>query len=471
MAEKSFCPRFRNVPALLVLCLLIVVPVFAQEEDEAGGALWSKFKATSKSPCGKRAEAVKTGKQIIEQYAHDEQNSHLVEYLKKKLPIIEKEEKECRRKNPGKSLAELFEDFKTARKFPCGERGEAVQISQEIIDRFSDDKLNKEVIDYVKNVTPVIAEDDKKCRAANSLETLFADYKSTRKLACGERRSAIQTGRLIISLHGSSELHQDIIGFVEKDVAAIEEQDRVCQRNARYNQYYREKNWRGVFTVSKEIIEEEGDKPLALDVMLTLVSVGHRLAAYDGDTFYNGDTVFYAKKAIDLIEDGVKTQSGWGVFEPYGSKEKALAWMNYSIGYITYFRDKEGKKAIPYFYKATQYSSEFKYDAFVYHAVAIHYFDREAVTVSSLSVNDFITKANNIEMGNAITDSAEETAKNNEIAMLYKQLVNLYNLRYSLAPNENAFGLTDYIQKLINRPLVNTSTSGTRRNPAVRAVN
>ena len=100
---------------------------------------------------------------------------------------------------------------------------------------------------------------------------------------------------------------------------------------------------------------------------------------------------------------------------------------------------------------------EFKYDAFVYQAVAIYYFDQSAVTASSLTINDFITKANNPNLAGETSNFTETSAKNNEIAMLFKQLVNLYNLRYNLEDNENVNDLADYIQKIINRPLIDPS--------------
>ncbi len=493
------------------------------EEDDVGYALYAQFKKARKLPCGQRDEALKTGKKFIELYADDENNKDVVRYVKDQIPIIEKEEKACKTNSAGKSsgslyqqfkvvellpcgqrgeavrlgklileqyqlaakfaasfktrmaaldeeearctgkyvekLLELYEAFKTARKQPCGQRDEALSLGKEIVEKFSGDTLNNQVVVYVNEQTSKIKEDDEICKDATSLVKLFEEYKIARKQPCGERVNAIQTGKYIIEPHGSDVENQSVIGYVEKDVKKIENDDRVCKRNALYNQYYKDKYWRGFFAVSKEIITEEGDTPLALDVMLTFVAVGYRRTAYERDDFYNSDTLSYAKKAIELIESGIRTKTRWGVFEPFGEKEKALAWLNYTIGYISYFRLKENKKAIPYFYKATQYKSEFKYDAFVYHALAIHYFEKEAVSPSSLTINDFIMKANNVGLTDDALASTDETAKNNEIAMLYQQLVNLYNLRYALEPNENVTGLTEYILKLINRPLINTAVN------------
>jgi hypothetical protein len=472
MDKKSFRPRFLHFPALLVFCLLLIAPLQAQltaGSEKSPADLLAAFKKAKQMPCGQRDEALRIGKDIILRFLNDRANADLVESLIEQYKIIEEQETRCKSGSAEDSLEGLLEVYKLARKAPCGQRDEALRLGRRMIQNYGADEQIKAIIEPIKKDVSVIEEEEKKCKSEISLDTLLADYKIARKLPCGERTNAIKIGKRIIEFYSDDELNTEVISYVVKDVAAIEENDRICRRNARYNQSYKIKNWRGFFAVSKEIFAEEGDNPLALDVMLTLVSVGYTLTAYGGENFYNGDTISYAKKAIDLIESGVTTQSRWGVFEPFETREKALAWLNYTIGYISYFRLKEGKKAIPYFYKATQYKGEFKYDAFVYQAVAIHYFEKETVTASSLTINDFITRAVNLGQVDETGYAPEETAKNNEIAMLYKQLVNLYNLRYNLEPNENVTSLTDYIQKLINRPLINTAASGTKGKSSMQA--
>lgn len=360
-----------------------------------------------------------------------------------------------------KSLKNLFDDFETIQKLPCGQRDEAVKIGKIIIEKISSDELNNEtnnrIIDWVKKQVFVVEEEDSACKTEQFLELLYENFKVAKKLPCGDRYKAILIGKKILELYSNDSENQDVIYFVKTNTAKIEEQDRICNRNNSYNQSYKYKSWNEFFTISKQIIAEEGNKPLALDVMLTLVSVGFGITAYEKSDSFNIDTKFYAEKAIELIEDGVKTQSCYGLFECYKSKENALGWLNYTIGYISYFRLKENKKAVKYFYQATKYNTEFKYDAFVYQAVAIYYFDKSAVTTSSLTINDFITKASNLGLAEETNNFTEQTAKNNELAALYKQLINLYNLRYNLEPDENVTDLADYIQKLINSPLIDPS--------------
>jgi hypothetical protein len=441
--------------------LKIRLAVLKEEESLCDGKFAGKsphellaaFKTALKQPCGQRSDAVRLAKFLFVKHSRRE----LLEYkgyLETQIPILEKEEKECEAAN---ALEILFEDFKQARKLPCGRRDEALRIGREINEKFKNDELNREVVDYVKTATAQIEGTEKQCKAETALAVLLEDFRKALKLPCGERDNVRIIGKRLIELHGADEKNLEIISFVEKEMANNELQEYTCERNSLYHQYYKSKNWNGFFKLSKDLIENGGNKQFALDVMLTLVSVGYKRAAYDRTDIYNGDTLFYAKKALDLIEDGVKTQARWGILEPFETKDKALAWLNYTVGYISYFRQMEGKKAIPYFYKAAGYKSEFKYDAFVYQAVAIHYFEKNSLTISTFAINEFITKASNLGLTEGTEDSPEEEAKNKEIAILYKQLLNLYNLRYNLEPNENVTSLTDYILKLINRPLIDTA--------------
>ncbi len=405
MDKKSFRPRFINILAAIVFCLLLDAPIQAQQIN-----------------------------------------------------------------NSEKSLADLYEEFKTAMRLPCGQRDQAIQIGKSIVEKFGSDKVSYQVVDDLNKLIPIIEKKEKQCKSDYELAPLYEEFLKAKKNTCGKRNNAVIIGRKILELHSDNERNQDVIEFVRTQIPRIEEADRICKRNVRYNETYKtslkSKQWDDFFAVSREIITEEGDSPLALDVMLTFAAVGYRLTANEKNDFYASETVSWAKRALELIESGTKTKSRWGAFENFNSEEKTLGWLNYIIGYISYFRLKENKKAIPYFYKATKYNMEFKSDAFMYQAVAIYYFDQTSSMTSSLSINEFISKANGT--GNPFDDEtgnlAGENAKKDEIAVLYRQLVNLYNLRYNLAPDENVNGLADYIQKLINRPLLDSSIEDEAKN-------
>lgn len=356
-------------------------------------------------------------------------------------------------------LEALSKQFSEAAKAKCGKRAEAVRIGKLIVEKYAADKLNKTLIDYVRKETAMIEKEDKECNDPNSLFYLYDLFKTELKKKCGEREDAIRYGKLLLEKYAADPLNPNVIEYVRNRVEKVEKEDAACIRYSAYNRAYRNKNWASLFTVGKMIIDAEGDTPTALDVMIDLAQVGYDLAAYEETDAYNVETAGYAVRALELIEKGVSTNGCWGAFNCYKSREKTLGWLNYIVGYISYFRLDGDKKALPYFYKATQYQMEFKYDAFIYQAVAKYYFEQQAGMTSGLGINDFINRAQNLgnrnnETGNNYT---QETAEDDEIKLLYKQLVNLYNLRYNLEENENVTDLGAYIQILLDRPLLEPS--------------
>ncbi|HEV8159356.1 MAG TPA: hypothetical protein VGP58_10005 [Pyrinomonadaceae bacterium] len=145
------------------------------------------------------------------------------------------------------------------------------------------------------------------------------------------------------------------------------------------------------YASGKEIVAGDPD---FVDVILVLGSVGFDQAVLPTpvDT-YNEDTIQYAKMAIQKLEANKASKTGdFGVLQ-YSYKNKdypdgksnALGWMNYNIGYITYYRqgkDNPAKKkeALPYLYKATQYTSFNQKNPFLYQTIGAWYLD-EAIKI------------------------------------------------------------------------------------------
>ena len=208
------------------------------------------------------------------------------------------------------------------------------------------------------------------------LSDLYKAYTTAKRQPCGKRDEAIRIGKEIVEKFNNDADNQEVIEFVKNDIPKIEEPDRICRRNNRYDRDYKEKNWNDFFLVSKEIIAEEGDTPLALDVILTLVSVGYDRASVDKIDTYNKDTLDYAKLAIQRIEAGQKSKTAkWGVFVPFNNKENALCWMNYIIGWQMYYKLNQKKEALVYLYKSTQFGNEKKNDITIYVNIGAYYFE------------------------------------------------------------------------------------------------
>jgi len=307
------------------------------------------------------------------------------------------------------------------------------------------------------------------------IEVLFGKFRSARKAACGERKEAIQIGKRIIELYKNDELNKEVVEFIKNKVAEMEKEDPKCSRNRLYDYNYKIKNWSDFFLVSKRVIAEEGENPLALDVMLTLVSVGYSRATFDKTDNFNADTLYYAFMAIKRIEAGqISETKKWGVFEPFKTKEAAQSWMNYIIGWLMYNKLGQKRDALAYFYKSTQFGDEKKNDADIYLNIGTFY-SNEASRLYMEYLDK--RKANNDEdndetkallalaRGNADRAldvfgrayyfiSRKVDVKTETINVIYQKFVELYRFRFNtetdLTPRES---FDEYFKELIRRPM------------------
>nr|MBA3600589.1 hypothetical protein [Acidobacteriota bacterium] len=224
-----------------------------------------------------------------------------------------------------------------------------------------------------------------------------------------KKEAAIQAAKQYIEKYGANEADKEQVDYfktaipdLEKGIAEIKaaavnaEKAKATQALfTRFDKGVKGTNGKAdpveTYAAGKEIVA--GD-PNFLDVIIVLGSVGFDQAVLPTpvDT-YNNDTIQYAKMAIQKLEANTPSKTGnYGVLQ-YAYKNKdypdgksnALGWMNYNIGYITYYRqgkDNPAKKkeALPYLYKATQYTSFNQKNPFLYQTIGAWYLD-EAIKI------------------------------------------------------------------------------------------
>ncbi len=123
---------------------------------------------------------------------------------------------------------------------------------------------------------------------------------------------------------------------------------------------FKDKKYPEAFTLGKEILTDE---PENLTVLIDL-GYGGYLAATAKNNSFKADAINYAKKALQLIDSG-KTVENW---YPFGNKDEALAYLNYSIGALTLPQDPSS--ALSYLIKAAQFESDLKKLPFFYAYIA-----------------------------------------------------------------------------------------------------
>jgi hypothetical protein len=149
----------------------------------------------------------------------------------------------------------------------------------------------------------------------------------------------------------------EITKYLKKWVGSYEEGS---QKQKLPQLLYTDKNYPAAFAYGKELLAKEPDN---LKVLMDL-GYGGYLASVAKNNSFNADAVNYAKKAIQLIESG-KTLEAWA---PFGNKDEALAYLNYSIGALTVAQDPSS--ALPYLIKAANYESNLKKQPFTYSYIA-----------------------------------------------------------------------------------------------------
>lgn len=156
---------------------------------------------------------------------------------------------------------------------------------------------------------------------------------------------------------------------------------------ARFNKGLEVANWDEVYASGKEIIAHpKPEATLKMDITILLGSIGFDESIKNNNDKYNAETVKYAQEAIRQLESGAVGKK-WGVGNKgngvlYKSKDDAIGWLNMTVGYIKYYRDKNQKDAVPFLYKATQQANAgTKTQALPYFAIGNWYFkevqDRE----------------------------------------------------------------------------------------------
>ncbi|HLM00790.1 MAG TPA: hypothetical protein VK400_07020, partial [Pyrinomonadaceae bacterium] len=294
-----------------------------------------------------------------------------------------------------------------------------------------------------------------------------------------KRKMAVEGGRQYIAKCAALDGSAEIIKYLNEKLPAIEKKIDFEETAAAFNDAIKDaKNVNAdvAFTSGKRLLNNHD--PNMIDVMLVLASIGFdkAVAKPPVDT-YNGDAVNFAKQAIQKIEGGTTSQQYGAYGFTYKTKDNALAWMNYTVGYINYFRQNNKKDGLSYLYNATKYNTGAKDNPrnlpVIYQTIGDFYkdeynrLDDERVKLAkeaegktpeeAKAIADRVKGMLLLQKGYAermidaygraralaTTDKAYQEA-------LYGNLKVLYGFRFD---GSNAAGLDSYISGLVTKPM------------------
>jgi hypothetical protein len=277
--------------------------------------------------------------------------------------------------------------------------------------------------------------------AQEECEGLYKKWLDNYKGTDAQKQMAISGGEEFISKCNTPE-QAEIIKYLQVQVPKLKKTLESGKTIECFNTAVKDAknvNADNAFRCGKDILAGNPDQ---IDVPLVLASIGFdkAVAKPPVDT-YNADAINYAKMAIQKIEAG-KTSPQYGAYGfSYKSKDNALAWMNYTIGYITYYNQKNKKEALPYLYKATKFETggkdNPKNNVLIYQAVGDYYRDEYNRLDDERAKLAAEAKDKTPEEAKVLADKAKE------LLLLQKgyadRMIDAYGRAYSFAGTDQAY--------------------------------
>ena len=269
--------------------------------------------------------------------------------------------------------------------------------------------------------------------------TLYNEYLETYQGTIEQRKKAVVAAKKYIEKYGSSADDAEIVKYfrdslpalekgIKDEIAANKAAEKERKKQARYAKFdtaVKAKNWDATYQSGGEILAAE---PNLVDVILVLGSIGlDESAKQPPVTKFNNATIKYAKMAISKMNSGVKAKNYGAYSYSYGNKNKAMGWMNYTIGMIMYYSQGKNNPAVknaalPYLYKSTQINSDRKKEPRTYSAIGDWYFNEAGNRVTKRNAI-FARSKELIKTRNETDDKAEQEKLDAEIDMLEKQVL------------------------------------------------
>jgi len=186
--------------------------------------------------------------------------------------------------------------------------------------------------------------------AACADEAKTALYQSFLKNLKADQAKAYEEAKKYVACPASGEVtdaQQKIIDYLKNFVTKYE---AATNKTAYRIKIYNEKKYAEGYAMGKAILATEPDN---LQVLVDLGANAYLLPPLKIDSL-TAEGLGYAQKALGMLDAG-KTLENW---DPLGSKDVAVAYLNYSIGTLTLEKDPSG--ALKNLIKAAQFETPLK---------------------------------------------------------------------------------------------------------------
>lgn len=184
-------------------------------------------------------------------------------------------------------------------------------------------------------------------------ESLYSKFIEHKRIAqSNEQRLAYEAGKEYLRLFGTD---MDLnVKEVRKFVTAYES----VRRQYAIDTALSSKNYPKTFELGRALLQKA---PEDFYVLGTLAQAGYE-ASLTGDASLNAETIQYAKKAIQLLDDRKITKG-----DPFTSMDVARGFLNFALGSL--LRNQSPVEAAAAFLKSVQVESPYKNDPIAYHGL------------------------------------------------------------------------------------------------------
>lgn len=243
--------------------------------------------------------------------------------------------------------------------------------------------------------------------------------------------------------------------YLKQWIAAFEKDER---QDTLLRAIYGEKNYAAGFGLAKQVLT---DDPEDIKTLIALGYGGYLATTNAKNETFNADAERYAQKAIQLLETG-KTPDAW---EPFKSREDAIASLNYAIGFTELKARPE--ESISRFIRVIQIDSDLRktpspfyllaeaYEKGPYKSLSSDYskrFANQPETPESKAALDNINKVIDRIIdayARAVSLAGNEPQYQTARAGWTKQLTTLYKFRHG----DSDAGLNEFIAGVLSKPL------------------
>lgn len=281
-------------------------------------------------------------------------------------------------------------------------------------------------------------------------ETQAALYERWRANINLNQQLAFEAGREYVGKYPNDEYAPRVNGWVE-----------AYERAARKIQFedllFKEKKYAAAYSVGKQVLAAEPDN---LRTIINLASAGY-LASNTGDATLNAETLAFARRATELIEQGGKP-SDW---KPFTGQPDALAYLNFITGELVL--KETPAESVKYFRKAIAAEGGVRNTPVIYSRLAAAYAaseyepqskefaerfgGKEATPESQAALENINATVDRIidALARAVALSGTETQYAEARARWMQELTRFYKFRH----NDSTDGLDVYIAGATAKPL------------------